>query len=75
MSVIDNIAYVGHNKGAKLLFINGKEDANAMHDTKAFLAAAPEGTTWRLYAGDHWPSDAAKKFIIAWMVKSLRSHW
>jgi dienelactone hydrolase len=71
MSVIDNTAYVGHNKGAKLLFINGKDDANAMHDAKAFLAAAPEGTTWRLYAGDHWPDGAAKKFIIAWLVKNL----
>ena len=71
MSVIDNTAYVGHNVGAKLLFINGKEDANAMHDAKAFLAAAPDGTTWRVYAGDHWPSDAAKKLILAHMVKNL----
>ena len=71
MSVIDNIAYVGRNEGAKLLFINGKGDANAMHDAKAFLAAAPKGTTWHLYAGGHWPSDAASKFIFAWMVKNL----
>lgn len=71
MSVIDNIAYVGRNEGAKLLFINGKGDANAMHDAKAFLAAASKGTTWHLYAGGHWPSDAASKFIFAWMVKNL----
>jgi dienelactone hydrolase len=71
ISVIDNIAYVGHNKGAKFLFINGKGDANAMHDAKAFLAAAPEGTTWHLYEGGHWPTDAATKFISAWMVKNL----
>jgi dienelactone hydrolase len=71
MSVIDNTAYVGHSRCAKLLFINGKKDANAMHDAKAFLAAAPEGTTWRLYAGGHWPSDPAKKFILAWMAKNL----
>ncbi|MCU0294186.1 MAG: alpha/beta hydrolase, partial [Thermoanaerobaculaceae bacterium] len=44
MSVIDNIVYVGRSEGAKLLFINGKGDANAMHDAKAFLAAAPKGT-------------------------------
>ena len=71
MSVIDNVAYVGRNEGAKLLFINGKGDANAMHDAKAFLTAAPKGTTWHLYAGGHWPSDAASKFIFAWMVKNL----
>ncbi len=71
MSVIDNIVYVGRSEGAKLLFINGRGDANAMHDARAFLAATPKGTSWHLYAGGHWPSDAASKYIFAWMVKNL----
>lgn len=71
MSVSDNIAYVGHNKGAKLLFINGKVDVSAMHDARAFLAAAPKGSTWHVYAGGHFPSDAANNYWQAWMRKNL----
>jgi dienelactone hydrolase len=71
MSVIDNIAYVGHNEGAKFLFINGKHDANAMHDAKAFLAAAPKGTTWYVYSGSHGGTPASSKYIEAWLQKNL----
>jgi len=71
VSVIDNIAYIGHNKGAQMLFINGKDDVNAMHDAKAFLAAAPKGATWHVYAGGHGDTDAANKYWQAWMLKNL----
>jgi len=71
MSVSDNVAYVGHNKRAKLLFINGKDDVSAMHDARAFLAAAPKASTWHVYAGGHGPSGAANKYWQAWMQKNL----
>jgi len=71
VSVIDNFVYVGHNKGAQMLFINGKDDVNAMHDAKAFLAAAPKGASWHVYAGGHGSTPAADKFWQAWMLKNL----
>jgi dienelactone hydrolase len=71
VSVIDNFVYVGHNKGAPMLFINGKDDVNAMHDAKAFLAAAPKGATWHVYAGGHGDTPAANKYWQAWMLKNL----
>jgi len=71
VSVIDNIAYVGHNKGAQMLFINGKDDVNAMHDAKALLAAAPKGATWHVYAGGHGDTPAANKYWQTWMLKNL----
>jgi dienelactone hydrolase len=71
ISVIDNFAYLGHNKGAQMLFINGKDDPNAMHAAKAFLAAAPKGATWKVYSGGHSATPAADKFWQAWMLKNL----
>jgi len=71
MSVIDNFAFVGHNKGAQMLFINGNEDADPMHDGKAFLAVAPKGSIWHVYAGGHGNTPAADKFWQAWMLKNL----
>jgi hypothetical protein len=71
MSVSDNAAYVGHTKGAKLLFINGKDDVSAMHDARAFLAAAPKASTWHVYAGGHYPSGAANTYWQAWTLKDL----
>ena len=70
MSVSDNVAYVGHNKGAKLRFINGKDDVSATHDAKAFLAAASKASTWHVYAGGHYPSGAANTYWQAWMLKN-----
>jgi dienelactone hydrolase len=71
MSVSDNVAYVGHTKGAKLLFINGKGDWDAMHDARAFLAAAPKSSAWHVYAGGHFPSGAAHNYWRAWILKNL----
>jgi hypothetical protein len=72
MSVIDNVAYVGHNRGAKFLFLNGKDDANAMRDAKAFLAAAPKPKTWHVYEGSHDPMKGGAMGVWrAWIVKNL----
>ncbi len=71
VSVIDNFAYVGHNKGAKMLFINGKDDYGPMHDAKALLAVAPKGARWHVCVGGHGNTDAADKFWQAWMLKNL----
>jgi hypothetical protein len=63
MSVSDNVAYVGHDKGAKLLFINGKDDVGAMHDARAFLAAAPKASTWHVYAGGPLPQRRREQIL------------
>ena len=63
VSVIDNFAYVGRNKGAQMLFINGKDDVNAMHDAKAFLAAAPKDKTRHVDEGSHGVMPAALAYI------------
>ena len=71
VSVIDNVAYVGRNKGAQMLFINGKDDPNAMHAAKALLAAAPKGATWHVYAGGHGSTPSADQYWQAWLLKNL----
>ena len=42
MAVVDLAAYVGHNKGAAFLFVNGDRDYLAMRSGKALMAAASE---------------------------------
>jgi dienelactone hydrolase len=71
MAALDLAAYVGRNKGAQMLFINGKDDPTAMHAAKAFLAAAPKGATWKVYSGGHGATPAADKYWQAWMLKNL----
>ena len=72
VSVIDSLAYVRHNKTAAFLFLNGRHDWEAMHDAKAFLAAAPEPKTWHVYEGYHDPMKAGAMGVWrAWILKSL----
>jgi pimeloyl-ACP methyl ester carboxylesterase len=71
ISVIDDVAYLAHNRDAAFLFINGDEDINAMHDVKAFLAAAPSGATWKVFSGGHEVNATVRKYVDAWMVKNL----
>lgn len=72
-SVIDEVSYVGHNKGAAFLFLNGNTDWAPMHNGKAFLAAAPKPKTWHVFAGPHDPrvSAAAMKYWHDWILKNL----
>jgi len=71
MAVLDLAAYVGHNKGAAFLFVNGDRDFRRMRAGKVLMAVAPKGATSHVYAGGHGSTPAADKYWQAWMVKQL----
>ena len=77
MAVLDLAAYVGHNKGAAFLFINGDRDYRAMRSGKALMAVAPKPKDWYVFAGSHHGPETvaigrkAEKYWLDWMVKHL----
>ena len=77
MAVLDLAAYVGHNKGAAFLFVNGDRDFRAMRSGKALMAVAPKPRDWYVFAGSHrGPETVAigrkmDKYGLDWMVKQL----
>jgi pimeloyl-ACP methyl ester carboxylesterase len=77
MAALDLAAYVGHNKGAAFLFVNGDRDYRAMRSGKALMAVAPKPRDWYVFAGSHrGPETVAvgrkmDKYWLDWMVKQL----
>ena len=77
MAVVDLAAYVGHNKGAAFLFVNGDRDFRAMRSGRALMAVAPKPKDWYVFAGSHrGPETVAigrkmDKYWLDWMVKHL----
>jgi len=77
MAALDLAAYVGHNKGAAFLFVNGDRDYRAMRSGKALMAVAPKPKDWYVFAGSHrGPETVAvgrkmDKYCLDWMVKQL----
>lgn len=77
MAVLDLVAYVGHNKGAAFLFVNGDSDFRAMRSGKSLMAVAPKPKDWYVFAGSHrGPETVAvgrkmDKYWLDWMVKQL----
>jgi hypothetical protein len=77
VAVLDLAAYVGHNKGAAFLFINGDRDYRAMRSGMALMAAAPRPKDWYVFAGSHKGpktvaiGQKADKYWRDWMTKRL----
>ena len=71
LALWDPVTYLGHNRGSAFLLLNGNGDSNAMQDGKAFVAAAPDPNTWKVYSGGHSATPAANRFWQAWMLKNL----
>jgi hypothetical protein len=71
LALWDPLNYLSRNHGSAFLILSGKGDVNAMSDAKAFLAAAPNPKTWKVYDGGHSPTPGAAKFWQGWMTENL----
>jgi hypothetical protein len=77
MAVLDLATYVGHNRRAAFLLINGDRDYLAMRSGNALMAVAPKPKDWYVSAGSHrWPETVAigrkaDKYWLAWLTKQL----
>ena len=71
LALWDPVTYLDHNRGSAFLFINGDGDSNAMQDAKAFLAAAPDPKTWKVYDGGHSATPAAGTYMQKWLQENL----
>jgi dienelactone hydrolase len=71
LAVWDPVTYLSHSAGSAFLFINGKGDVNAMRDAPAFMAAAPQPKTWKVYAGGHGLTPVAGDYLRNWLQENL----
>ncbi len=71
LALWDPVTYLRHNRGSAFLFMNGDGDSNAMQDAKAFIAAAPDPKTWKVYDGGHAPTAGAAKYMQEWLLENL----
>ncbi len=71
LALWDPVTYLRHNRGSAFLFTNGDGDSNAMHDAKAFIAAAPKPKRWEVYDGGHALTPEAARYMQEWLQENL----